>query len=309
MPILISLIGEQPIPNLLPIRYYKPSATLAVHSDKTRKEAERLEKLIAGQVNFWPLQVNAYDIRAIQAALLAEIQRHQLAASDLIFNLTGGTKPMSLAAYFAAAELRSSMMYLQSEGKRTRLYCYEFQEGAPVLTSDDYLPALITIDDYLRAYVGTYTIRGFAGEKGGQFERAVCEALQPAVDEILVGVNIQGVVDIDLVIRCDNQVGILEAKLGLNKLKLAIDQLNTAGGQKYLGTYTQKFLVSDQTWSERSSLKALAEARQITVIELPGYGRDHILTADEAGRLRDTILKGLGRQPIANPQSSIGNPK
>ncbi|MDI6769879.1 MAG: DUF1887 family CARF protein [Anaerolineales bacterium] len=294
--ILLSLIGEQPIPNLLPIRHFKPSTTLAVHSDFTQKAAARLEKLIAGQVAFWPLQVNAYDIHAIQTALLAEIQRRKLAASDLLFNLTGGTKPMSLAAYLVAAELGAPLVYLQSEGKRSRLFRYEFREGTPVLMADSILPGLIKIDDYLHVYVDAYTRKEFSlDQEGGRFERAIFDILAPAVDEILPGVNLQGAVDIDLVVRCGNQVGIVEVKLGLNKLKMAIDQLNTAGGQKYLGTYTQKFLVSDQTWSERSNLKALAEARQITVIELPGYGLERTLSVVECEKLQALILKGLGR--------------
>lgn len=297
MLVLVSLIGEQPIPNLLPIRYYKPSDTLAVHSDFTQKAAARLEKLIAAQVAFWPLQVDAYDIQAIQKALLAEIQRRQLAASDLLFNLTGGTKPMSLAAYLVAAELDAPLIYLQSEGKRSRLFRYQFLNGAPVLVDDMILPGLISIDDYLRAYVGESTERlTIQDDEGHRFEQVLLEALRSVVDEIKAGVNLQGVVDIDLVLRCDNQVGILEAKLGLHGMKKAIDQLNTAGGQKYLGTYTQKYLVSDQTWSARSSLKALAEARQITVIELPAYGSQRTLNNAEIESLRKAVLKGLGRQ-------------
>jgi len=295
--ILISLIGEQPIPNLLPIRYYGPSATLAVHSDKTEAAAGRLEKLIAGRVDFWPLPVDAYDIRAIQSAILAEVERRKLAAGDLLFNLTGGTKPMSLAAYFAARELGAPMVYLQSEGKHSRLFRYEFRDGAPIIAEDMILPGLISIGDYLRAYVDNPTERAkVPDDEGHRFEQVLVDALRPVVDEIRVGVNLTGVVDIDIVLRCDNQVGILESKLGMNGMKKAIDQLNTAGGQKYLGTYTQKFLASDQAWSERSNLKALAKARQIAIIELPGYGQGRLLSNAETGLLQAAIRKGLGRQ-------------
>jgi hypothetical protein len=295
---LLSLIGEQPIPNLLPIRFFKPSTVLAVHSDMTQKAAARLEKFISDQTMFWPLQVDAYDIQAIQADLLMEIRQRQLAASDLLFNLTGGTKPMSLAAYLVAAELSAPVIYLQSESRRSCIFRYEFREGIPILADDSTLPGLIIIEDYLRAYVGESTERRTQLDADGHcFEQAIAGALRPAVDELRCGISLQGVVDIDLVVRCDNQVGIIEAKLGKNGPKHAIDQLNTAGGQKYLGTYTKKFLVSDQDWGQFADLKALADARQITVIELPGSRGKPTLDTENIEKLRKTILKELGKDP------------
>jgi hypothetical protein len=300
MTILISLIGDQPIPNLLPIRHLKPGATLAVHSNLTEKAAGRLKKLIAGEVDFWPLLVDAYDIQGIREALLAEFGNRRLEAGDLLFNLTGGTKPMSLGAYLAAQALGAPAIYMQSEGKRSRLFRYEFRQGTPVLVEDCLLPALISIQDYLEAYLDGFPADPDPNRKrdtdGLQFEQAVYQTLLPVVDEIRCNFRVTPDVEIDLVVRCENQVGIVEAKLGKNGRKKAIDQLTTAGEQRYLGTYTQKFLVSDLDWSEVSSLKALARAHKITLIELPGYGRDRILPADEAELLRSAILKGLGVQ-------------
>jgi hypothetical protein len=305
MSILLSLIGEQPIPNLLPIRHYQPFATLAVHSDKTATAAGRLEKLIASQVHFWPLCVDAYDIRAIQAAILTEIEQRQLAANDLIFNLTGGTKPMSLAAYFAAQALGSPMVYLQTEGKRSRLFCYEFRQGEPTLTENKFLPGLITIDDYLQAYIGRQygQRKSVPDDEGHRFEQAVAEALRPVLDEMRPAVNLKGSVDVDLIVRCENQVGIVEAKLGKNHMKQAIDQLNTAAGQTFLGTYTQKFLLSDQDWNAYPDLKELASARQITLIELPNSRGQLSLSAENRAKVQQAVLAGLGKP--ANRQSSI----
>jgi hypothetical protein len=44
--ILISLIGEQPIPNLLPLRHQPPEVAVLVYSDFTEKAAHRLAKLL-----------------------------------------------------------------------------------------------------------------------------------------------------------------------------------------------------------------------------------------------------------------------
>ena len=304
MKVLVSLIGEQPIPNLLPLRYFKPSACLGVHSDYTEKAAARLATLTKGLVEIWLLKVNAYDIRAIRDSLTAEIQGRGILPQEMLLNLTGGTKPMSLAAYLTAAELGAPVIYLQSEGRQSRLYT--FSPGNPALVEETCLPGLIIIDDYLRAHIDSITTRRTKPDQAGHvFEQAVLDALRDVVDEIKPNVNLQGTVDLDMVVRCENQVGLVEAKLGSNHLKMAIDQLNTAAGREYLGTYTQKFLVSDQDWSRFSDLKALAKSRQIVVVELPGYGRHRSLSQQEIALLRDTILDGLGRQPIVNGKSKI----
>ena len=40
--LMISFIGEQPIPNLIPVKFEKPEATLLVHTERTEGKAERI---------------------------------------------------------------------------------------------------------------------------------------------------------------------------------------------------------------------------------------------------------------------------
>lgn len=296
--VTISLIGEQPIPNLLPIRYQPPDMVVLVHTDLTRAAAKRIERLLPGCCEPVPCLVSAYDIQQIVRTLEGLIAERGWGAADLLFNLTGGTKAMALAAYLVAAHYAAPFLYLQSEGKQTRLYRYEFDVGGiPHVSADQLLPGLITIADYLHAYVDDYQLTGFANEEaGGLFERAVYEALQPVVDEIIVGVKLLGALDVDMVVRCGNQVGIIEVKTGRG-VKKGIDQLNTAGGQRYLGTYTAKMLVSDQRWDEsHSNLMELAEARQVEVIDLPSFGASHRLSPEDTERLQRAVCKQLGRE-------------
>ena len=97
------------------------------------------------------------------------------------------------------------------------------------------------------------------------------------------------------VVRCANQVGIIEAKTG-SGVKKGIDQLSTAGEPRNLGTYTQKILVSDQVWDHTlSNLRELAEVRRIEVIELPSFGTNGDLSAEDAETLRRRVCKVLGR--------------
>lgn len=297
MKTIVSLIGQQPIPNLLPIRHIKPDAALLVYSDFTEQTAGRLTGLIENELAVWELFVDAYAVVDIRDAILEQLAKKQLQPEEIIFNITGGTKPMSLAAYLVAAALEADFVYLQSEGKQSRLYWYVFDSGEPTLKQDTILPPLITADDYLQVYVGSYELTGFANDQhGGLFERAIHQALEPAVDEILVGAKLLGALDVDFVVRCDNQVGIIEAKTGKNKLKNGLDQLNTAGGQQYLGTYTQKFLASDLLLDHtRSNQKELAEARRISLIELPSFRQTGQISDDDADKLRSIVCKTLGR--------------
>ncbi|MBE7557389.1 MAG: hypothetical protein HS126_40645 [Anaerolineales bacterium] len=101
--------------------------------------------------------------------------------------------------------------------------------------------------------------------------------------------------DIDLVVRIGNQVGIIEAKTGgKGRKKEGIDQLNTAGGRAYLGTYTKKFLIVDSSWEILSNLSDLAKVRDIVVIELPSYGETKQLADADRERLIQTIRTNLG---------------
>lgn len=297
--VTISLIGEQPIPNLLPLRCQPPDVAVLVHTNLTGDAARRLGHLLPEICEVLFCLVSPYDISQIVRHLRALIEEHGWVSGDLLFNLTGGTKAMALAAYLLAAERRAPFLYLQSEGKKARLYRYEFVGGAmPQVVDDRLLPGLITIDDYIRAYAGEYHITGFSsGDAGAPFERAVFAALEPVVDEIVAGVRLTQALEIDLVLRCENQVGIAEVKTG-REIKKGIDQLNTAGGQRYLGTYTSKVLISDHCWEAEgwSNLKELAEARRIAVVEAPSFRLSGVLSADEIAQIRRTICGQLGRE-------------
>lgn len=295
-PVLVSLIGEQIIPNLLPLKHLKPAVSIAVFSDFTKKGYERLEKAARGEIKMVPCEVDAYNIDAILPALHAVLA--QFNPADMLFNITGGTKPMSIAAYQEAGKLGAPILYFQTEGKRSRILRYEFQDGKSVMVGDEFLPAVITLDEYFRAHVELLPPRSQEpDDHGHRFQRAVLDALSGAVDEIKGGVSIKGAVDVDIAVRCDNQVGIIEVKTGSNDIKKAIDQLNTAGEQRYLGTYTQKFLVSDRDWSAKdfSERRELANAHRIIVIELPGCVREEKIEIVELEKLRSAVLKGLGK--------------
>jgi hypothetical protein len=77
-------------------------------------------------------------------------------------------------------------------------------------------------------------------------------------------------IEIDLIVRQGNNVGIIEAKTGVKKA--GIDQLDTAGNPHYMGDFLAKMLITGR-YLPRAH-KALATAQEIRVIELPNYS-DH----------------------------------
>ena len=121
---------------------------------------------------------------------------------------------------------------------------------------------------------------------------AVYDALAPHVDEVMAGVRPSGVakqIEIDLVVRQGNNVGIIEAKTGIKKA--GIDQLDTAGNPHYLGDFLAKMLVTGR-YLPRAH-KALATAQEIRVIELPGYSDRAGLPSQDKQRLVQTVQQAL----------------
>lgn len=294
MPTLISLIGEQPMPALLPDRFLRPARTLLVCTARTRPVAERLRRLIPrGEI----VESDAYDLPAILATLSGVAP----AGEPTIINLTGGTKMMMLAAFALATQRTWDFVYLESEHSPQSLHRFSIAGGHLRQKEKSPLPELISAADYLHAHLPGFREEGFSRDDrgnltiGGRFEQAVCHALQGHF-EVLSGVRPQGVadqIDIDLVVRFGNQVGIAEVKLGggVDRPKQGIDQLSTAGGRVYLGTYTSKFLITAAL--PATSIKRLATERQVTIIPLPRYEDGFPLPTDEQARLVTAIKQQL----------------
>ena len=246
------------------------------------------------------LYSDPYDIRTIYENLNELVKDHGWHSGGLVFNLTGGTKTMVLAAYRIATELQAPFLYLQSEKKGSRLYRYEFDAGEYHKESDKFLPTLISIDDYVQAHLGRTPEkreRPAVDAFGHAFEETIAVALRELDMEVKVGVHLVGALEIDLVVRYENQVGVIQAKTGrAARKKTGLDQLNAACNQRYLGTYTKKMLVINEVWDDtRSNLRELAEAWRTTVIELPSFTEESPHLSDEDKQcLQIKVMEALG---------------
>jgi hypothetical protein len=286
--VMICLVGEQPIPNLLPVRARRPAHVTLLYTSTTERHARNLETLLAGECSVVPCQVPPYDIQAAASAIEQLVAQQGWQAAGLLLNLTGGTKLMGFGAYHAAQRLGARALYLQSEGGESVLYEHSFRPEGVRLEARSVLNSLLTIDDYLRVHgLDEYDHK----PPKESFEKTVAEALRPNVDEMLCCVR-HGALEIDLILRCGNQVAVAEVKSGgVARRKGAIDQLSTATSREFLGTYTKRLLIVDQR--PYAGNRALAAARDITVVDLLGASRSG-LSAAQREYLIATVRAALG---------------
>ncbi|HPH98121.1 MAG TPA: DUF1887 family CARF protein [Anaerolineaceae bacterium] len=277
--LLISLIGEQPIPNLLPARYLKAENNLlvATKNEKSYAAARRLSGLIQG------CEIVQLKEEYIVPDIVRELSLAVGDRKDVTVNLTGGTKPMALAAFELAVARKYSCVYYRTEGKPpapqiSSLYFYginsagelELERTQP-LSRD-----AIKLKEYIEAHFGSFTHGEFSSEDGGMLEREVANALKPYVDELFVGViplEMKGQLEADIIIRCENQVAIFEVKTGgEGSGKKAVDQLTTFAARELMGTYTQRFIVTQFSRNPKHGwFKPVAGALGVSVVELNDY--------------------------------------
>ena len=296
---LVSLVGEQPLPTLLSIRHLGSTEVLFVGTREHHDVSQHLQKLVDQERSIHLTEVrDPYDVRAIHGQVDKKLRKLGWSPDATTYDLSSGNKIMSFAAFHLAMSGQSSLVDVEFVRGHHRLRRYRL-DGYNAYREDDVaLPALITIADYLNAHAPGFEVDGFSRDQrgridaGGEFESAIFHVLEPHVDEILSGVRPGGVdhqIEIDLVIRCGNNIGLVEAKTGVNKA--GIDQLDTAGNPIYLGRYANKFLVTGR-YLPRAH-KALALAEGIHVVELPGYSVRYGIPEQEQRRLIQTVHQVL----------------
>lgn len=279
---MLCLIGEQPVPNLLPIRELRPKEVVLFYTTLTEERSKYLCSVLINEGIICELvKVNdPYHIEDIVAVIGDEVDGSN---SSCLLNLTGGTKPMAIAGFEICREKNIPFCYLQSEGKHNLLFFYSWN-GDNLEANDvrEMRDGLITIDDYLKTQLGDYHQYKFANN----FEKSAYETLKPHVTEITYAIKKGGSLEIDLIFRCGNRVGIAELKTGKSATeKEGIDQLNAACAREYLGTYTKKFLIIDRKYPPNN--KELARAWNINVIELmESKDKGYVVDADKEKLVR-----------------------
>lgn len=301
--VLFCLVGEQPVPNLLPILYYRPAYVVLVHSDYTRRVAENLRRVLDATPPVTLCEVDAFAIERARLVMLDLIVEHGWPPTDLTFNFTGGTKPMSLAGYRVAQDFEGcTLIYIQTRQGRNECFEYNLVGTSFVLKNSrpQEITTVLDIDRHLRAQGLLHWNTTPEGDTSAQasFTRVIAEALEGYVDEVVFHVQDApgSAVQIDLVVRCRNQIGLIAvapdaADQGIDGIR----RLNAFGAHEHLGIYVKRLLVLDQ----ESALNAVeqAEIRNITLLVLPSFAASGGITLSEEDkrRLRTQVMQAFGR--------------
>ncbi len=288
--VMILLVGEQPAPNLLPLRHYHPTRVVLVHTrlPVSQTRANRLAAVVAAGVERPFCETEAYPVDSIRRTLEFYIAERCWAGRQLIFNLTGGTKTMALAAYETARQMNARAFYYQTEDNKSLIHPYHFEQGNLICEPVVPIKETLTLDHYLRLYIGEYKV-GALKEPLEKMVEATLHEFLPEY-ELMTSVRLvelSGNVEIDLLVRRGNQVAVFETK---RQGKKGIDQLNGVTDQRTLGTYTRKILVS-ATQLDPNNLD-LAQAYNIKVVVLPSAQSGTLTEPDKQAlveAVRDTL--------------------
>jgi|LSQX01.3.fsa_nt_gb hypothetical protein len=289
------LIGEQQISNFIPILHINPEQVVLWYTDRTNKRVEFLEKVLKEKnINCIAEKISAYDLMNIIKDIEKSIKKdNQIKFDKVIFNLTGGTKLMALGSFLVCQKYNIPFCYLQSEGGKNYLYSYIWKDIWPKLEETIEISSNIRLEDYIRIHVGGFKQK----EEKTYYEKLVIKSVEDIVDEIISNIYLEEALEVDMIFRIGNQVGIAEIKTRNRATKKeGIDQLNTAGGREYFGTYTKKFLIVDREYPENN--KELAAVRGITVIELknsPANVEDVKIDEKDKNFLIQTIVNEMAR--------------
>ncbi len=256
MATMIALIGEQQLPNYLPALYYQPDVVLSVYTERTENQHTNLQTVLQQKrITVDGIKTDPYDLSLIVKAINDKLAAMVGTSSQsLIFNLTGGTKIMSLAAYQVAVQKNAPVIYLQSEKGQSLLDYYSWQNHQLYHHKPSQeLPEYLNLQDMLDLHLGQGQDKWHTRSKGQNdtgllFERAIGQIFQNHGYEVICGVtDNKNQIDIDVMVRCKNHIVIIEAKTKTGKKDRTFDglqQLST--NMRYLGgTYTHPFLVTN----------------------------------------------------------------
>jgi len=282
--VLISMVGHQTLPNLLTIRYLNPNYVLFLHSaaSDVLQRKRYLVDLLPERCREIPLPsaVDPWDIRSIPQMLPDILRRRKLDEMNLFFDLTGGTKAMSLGLAHVAAQLpNATMIYVESAQGDSILYRYKYNDRGELQRDDGkVLPDLLELDQFFHVYLGPFDSSPQPNLQqdinSRQFEEDVASGFTDITNlEMRRSVKPQASEEIDIVLRCRNQVALVECKIGgAAKGIQGVLQLSNLASDRYLGTYTRKILAVQSHYGKDSSNNAEAARRHdVFVLELPNW--------------------------------------
>lgn len=301
--ILLSLIGEQPIPNLFPLwqspqRY---NATIFAYTVKTREVAENLKTCVEKDPRFQHIEVlpgiemPPYDINRARNLILHKLTEGALREDIVCINLTGGTKVMSLAALQAAYGSGFPLLYVCTEMNQIIHYR---SDGSEINRED--LKINIYIKDYMNAYGLETSLhpdfndlagRPFEPPKEGDWLEKKVETLAVEsrfFDDVQRKLHIRKRVgdltrknELDITAICNGKLVVCSCKTGSNWDKDDLYELLALSRREEAGIFCGKVFVTDE--EPPDAIKARARIDRIRLV----YG-------NKIERIAEVMLEAAG---------------
>ena len=299
--ILLSLLGEQPIPNLLPL-WHAPQYTVTqfAATPTTLPLARALAEFIRhdpqlGRLTVLePLELAAYDVQLARARLAEALAAHQLSSQQVCLNLTGGTKLMSLAALQAAFGSGVPLMYVATEQNSV---IYFRSDGSEERREP--IKVAITAAQYLAAHgLEVSTAPNFGSgpvkprQAGGDALEKRVEALARKsghFDDVQRNLFIRKVTkngpvanELDVVVTRNGRLAVCSCKMidtgnarGRDIMREAIYEVASLSRREVAGIYCGKVLVNSQPVMA-PAISDRAEASGVKLV----YGREVVRVAE-----------------------------
>ena len=295
-------MGEQPIPVLLPLFQWpgKFNQFGLVASTTTCDLAEQLYRFIRADSNLRTIQlfpvllIDAYDPEDIRSRLIEYARDHKLDGKNTSFNITGGTKLMSLAAQQAASELGMTTMYIATE--KQLVITFPNNGENPQLWP---LKVNLTIQQYLMAHgiessnspnFGAGPVNAIPPREGDQLEQDVLLLLSRSgcFDEVQRDVYIAknlrqpGEVrnELDIVVIRNGKLAVISCKSGKVTREKLYELISVSSREK-AGVYCEKVMVASTQQPKGITDRAAIE--RITII-----------TRRNLSTLPEVLMKKLG---------------
>lgn len=144
----VCLISDQATPNLTPIlqENFRPEEVVMLVSDRMKREADAFEKVLSRH-NIKASRIHisdAFDTAAIETQMLNFLSENK--GRSIALNLTGGTKPMAMAAQSAFSTYECPMFYVRHDVNQV-LFLRNRQQFEPFTLTN-----ALNLEDYLSVH-------------------------------------------------------------------------------------------------------------------------------------------------------------
>ncbi|GAP05380.1 MAG TPA: DUF1887 domain-containing protein [Anaerolinea thermolimosa] len=278
--ILVSLVGEQPIPNILPLwQFPEFTRTQFAATRATLGHAEQMRQAIAADASLKhvevlpPLTIEPYDLQKTRLVLSQAMSRHLEQGDTVCLNLTAGTKLMSLAALQAAYGTGITLLYVATE---TNQMIFLRSDGVEFKRQP--IEVSISVEQYLRAYgFEVSQDRGFRPPREGDaLEEEVERRLKESgfFDDVQRNVLIRRVKEhgevkneLDVAATRNGHLAVCSCKAVNSLNRESLYELSSVVRREYAGIYCGKVLAT--TAEVTDGLRERARLWGIELVDAP----------------------------------------